>query len=108
MIREMNGVHQEGCKIKYLWEPRNIYSFSRGEPGLLMKHSGIHTEQIPSQVTEHTVAFIEFQHIPVNLTAENCQPGLHVKDNSFVEAFFFIWQRICRNDEGYAFFTNSI
>lgn len=47
-----------------------------------MKHSGIHTEQIPSQVTEHTVAFIEFQHVPVNLTAENCQPGLHVRATS--------------------------
>lgn len=71
MIREMNGAnsHQEGCKITYLWEPRNIYSFSRGELGLLMKHPVMYTEH--ESFTGHR-AHRGFHRIPAYSSKPDC------------------------------------
>lgn len=119
-IREINGAHshQEGCKIMYLWESRNIYSFSRGEPGLLMKHPVMYVEH--ESFTGHR-AHSGFHRIPARSSKPDCwdlsawpswESNIHCPAETTPS-----WRLSCSfgrgfagmmRTEGYVFFTNGI
>lgn len=59
----------EGYKCIYLWEPRNVCSFSAGELDLLMKHPVMYMDH--EFYTAHR-SYLGFLRIPVHSSKTDC------------------------------------